>query len=1190
MKTQYFISYSGADGFDNANSIYNTVSSQKPHIKLWWDKLENRLQHANNWSIELKRGINDSEGLIYLMTGDSLQEKSVCLNEVMHARNCKKPIILLKLDYGIEKDMDILDNLKQVIDFTNDFEGGVEKLMDRLEFLNSPEGQLFQLEDRMAYLKKDLARATEGSIMLKRVAEEIERLNKQIEIQKRIVENPDAIKKEAAKTIKENIKKEREKKAEVAAVKKDSDLTIVNAPPMVPPKYFQARQSELKEINTFLDNATHRILMIAGSAGMGKTTLACKALSDNKTLEKNDISAIIYLSHNGSNKITFNNVLNGLKKLLPETIVTGLNEFLKAPNLSVAQKLMEVLKYFEDKKVVFLFDNFETLMDENSEISDDDTTEILSALLEAPHHGVKTIITTKKIPLSIVIEQPGRQMHIHLQEGLDKIHSANLLRKMDDSCKLGLNEASEELLEAAFLQTKGNPRALETIYAILSADINATLKSVLESTKRATDKAEANTERQQETTAEILADEAFNRLDRDSQRIMQALAIYEEPVTALAINYMLLPFDNGTDCTSTLEHLKATQFINEDDGLFTINSEYSDYAINRIDEGEPISPEDLENPPFTIKALCLLSAEYWRLVRPDEIDWDQPGGLYVQIQEISARTRASDFFGAALVTDLIFEYLMQFGEYGLIINLLTPIVGKFKGLDDQTIVMESYSHLGNAFKETNQYNEAIQYFDEAIALTESDTDYLLTKYLEAKGDCFADLGKTSEGLQLYLDALKIDEEILKIIDDDKYLGMSRRLSKVGDTLLKIGIDTDISTSIDYYSWASEKAMTDIEHVFSMLGLAQVWVVLGDLEKALDSYNNIIEFSQKMTRVNLKNEIYYRAGLAYLYTNNAQTALELFNNAFEFDYPPNTDNLHAARGIAALLLGDTDFAKHEFERTLEVVEMQLNFSDENYDGLFSKGHAIVGLAMMTDDNTDLLEQALGCYKRAININGDLGVFNLEANLFGCMNVIDKNNQFEAFGERLVNEFHKVHEDKEGQDSDSIAIQNGETLQLRNTYVDNLTDEHAQQILEYYNFFESNRYKSGVGLESEYLVNETEELVKDTITGLMWQQGGNDFPENLEKGMVYIDHLNTTNHMGYNDWRLPTLEEALSLLSPAKTNKRFMHPVFDKKMTPIWTGDFGEPGKAWQVEFTNAFCNANKIKGFWSVAYVKAVRED
>jgi tetratricopeptide (TPR) repeat protein len=1188
MKIQYFISYSSIDGGDHVTYINEKLSESLPDVKLWWDRENKRMQNTSDWEYELDDGIKNSEGFIYVITTDSAKQTSVCSNETQRAMDYKKPIIPLKMEYDLTVPLRL--NKMQYVDFSNGLDAGIEVLIERIKYSRTPDGKLQQMEVRLKHALSELERARPGTNMRERLEEEIERLNKQIVEQKRIVENPEAIKREATEAIKENIKKEREKKVEVTPVKTDDAITIVNAPPMVPPKYFQARKSELEDINTFLDNATHRILMIAGSGGMGKTTLVCKALSDQKALEKNKISAIIYLSHNGSNKITLNNILNGLKKLLPDTIVTALNEFLKAPNLSVAQKLMEVLKHFEDKKVVFLFDNFETLMDESSEISDDDTAEILSALLEAPHHGVKTIITTKKIPLSIVRQQPGRQMHIQLQDGLDKTHSANLLRKMDESGKLGLNEASEELLEAAFLQTNGNPRALETIYAILSADINSTLESVLETTKRATDKAEANNEGQQGTTAEILADEAFNRLDKDSQRIMQALAIYEEPVTALAINYMLLPFDNGSDSTSTLEQLKAAQFIHEDEGIYTINSEYSDYAMSRLNEGEPITADDLENPPFTIKALCLLAAEYWKLVRPDEIDWFQPGGLYIQIQEISSRTRASDFFGAAIVTDLIFEYLMQFGEYGLIINLLTPIVDKLKGGDFNTIEMESYSHLGIAYKETNHYNEAIQYFDEAIALTGKDTDYLLTKYLEAKGDCLADVGKTSEGLQLYLDALKIDEEILKIIDDDKFLGMSRRLSKVGDTLLKIGIDTDISTSIDYYSWASEKAMTDIEHVFSMLGLAQVWVVLGDFEKALESYDNIIEFSQEMTRVNLKNEIYYRAGLAYLYTNNAQTALELFNNAFEFDYPPNTDNLHAARGIAALLLGDTEFAKHEFESTLEVVEMQLNFSDENYDGLFSKGHAIVGLAMMTDDNTDLLEQALGCYKRAIHINGDLGVFNLEANLFGCMNAIDKNNQFEAFGERLVNEFHKVHEVKDGGGSNPVAKQNGETLQLRNTYVENLLDDEVQQILEHYNFFENSRFKSGVGLESEYFVNETEELVKDTVTGLMWQQGGSEFPENLEKAIVYIDDLNATNYLGYNDWRLPTLEEALSLLTPARTNKRYMHPIFNKKVTPIWTGDFGEPGKAWQIDFVNAFCAPNKIKGFWSVSYVKAVRED
>lgn len=1189
MKIQYFISYSSIDGADHVIYINKKLSEALPDVKLWWDRENKRMQNTSDWEYELDDGIKNSEGFIYVGTTDSAKQTSVCTNEMQRARDYKKPIIPLKMEYELR--LPLRMNKMQYVDFSNGLDAGIDVLIERIKYSRTPEGKLQQMEDRLKYAISELDRAREGTNMQQRLNEEIDRLKKQITDQKRIIENPEVIKREATEAIKENIKKERKKKGVVTKEKTDNSITIVNAPPMVPPKYFQGRKSELNEINTFLDNATHRVLMIAGDAGMGKTTLVCKALSDSKALEENNVSAIVYLSHNGSNKITLNNVLNGLKKLLPETVVNTLNEFLKAPNLSVAQKLMELLKHFVDKKVVLLFDNFETLMDDKrSEITDEDTEEILYALLEAPHHGVKAIITTKKIPLSIVRQQPGRQMHIQLQEGLDKMHSANLLRTIDHSGKLGLNEASDELLEAAFLQTKGNPRALETIYAILSADINSTLESVLASTKRATDKAEANTENQPGTTAEILADEAFNRLDQDSQRIIQALAIYKEPVTAMAINYMLLPFDNGSDSTTTLNQLKASQFINEEGGIYTINSEYSEYAISRLSEGEPISPEDLENPPFTIKALSLLAAEYWKLVRPDEADWFQPGGLYIQIQEISARTRASDFIGAAQVTDDIFEYLMEFGEYGLIINLLKPIVDKLKSEYVNTIEMESYSHLGNAYKETNQYNDAIKYFDNAIALTGKDTDYLLTKYLESKGDCLSDLGKMAEGLQLYIDALKIDEEILKLIKDDKYIGMSRRLSKVGDTLLKIGIDADVETSINYYSRASEKAMTDTEQVFAMLGLAQVWVVLDNFEKALDSYNNIIEYAQEMTRVNLKNEIFYRAGLANLYSKNPQAAIDLFNNAFDYDYPPNTDNLHAARGIAALLLGNMNFAKSDFNNTIKVVDMQLNFADENYDGLFSKGHALVGLAMITENNTDLLEQALTCYKRAIHINNAFGIFNLEANLFETMLVVDKKNQLGALGEQLHNEFKKIYENIDLTNSNIATNQNIDTLKLRNIYVENLLDEEVLQILEYYNFFENNRFKSGIGLESNFLVNETEELVKDPLTGLMWQQGGNEYAENLEKSLDYIDQLNAIGYLGYNDWRLPTLEEALSLLTPSRLNKRYLHPIFNKKIERIWTGDFGKPGKAWQVDFTYGVCSSHKTTGFWSAAYVKAVRED
>ncbi|MCB9501891.1 MAG: DUF1566 domain-containing protein [Deferribacteres bacterium] len=38
--------------------------------------------------------------------------------------------------------------------------------------------------------------------------------------------------------------------------------------------------------------------------------------------------------------------------------------------------------------------------------------------------------------------------------------------------------------------------------------------------------------------------------------------------------------------------------------------------------------------------------------------------------------------------------------------------------------------------------------------------------------------------------------------------------------------------------------------------------------------------------------------------------------------------------------------------------------------------------------------------------------------------------------------------------------------------------------------------------------------------------------FEKAVVYIDSLNKANFAGYSDWRLPTLEEAMTLMEPEK----------------------------------------------------------
>ncbi|MCP5007143.1 MAG: DUF1566 domain-containing protein [Planctomycetes bacterium] len=92
-----------------------------------------------------------------------------------------------------------------------------------------------------------------------------------------------------------------------------------------------------------------------------------------------------------------------------------------------------------------------------------------------------------------------------------------------------------------------------------------------------------------------------------------------------------------------------------------------------------------------------------------------------------------------------------------------------------------------------------------------------------------------------------------------------------------------------------------------------------------------------------------------------------------------------------------------------------------------------------------------------------------------------------------------------------------------------------------------------------------VVVDQTTGLMWHQSGSD------KSMLWIDakgwvrSLNNRGYAGYHDWRLPTVEEAASLLESKKSDGLYIDPVFSKKQSWIWTSDGYGSSEAWRVLF-------------------------
>ena len=99
---------------------------------------------------------------------------------------------------------------------------------------------------------------------------------------------------------------------------------------------------------------------------------------------------------------------------------------------------------------------------------------------------------------------------------------------------------------------------------------------------------------------------------------------------------------------------------------------------------------------------------------------------------------------------------------------------------------------------------------------------------------------------------------------------------------------------------------------------------------------------------------------------------------------------------------------------------------------------------------------------------------------------------------------------------------------------------------------------------------DKVVVDNATGLMWHQSGSDAWTEWKGAKKWIRSLNYKGYAGYHDWRLPTVDEAVSLLeSSEKNGYLYIDPVFSKKQDWIWTGDKSEyedgSEVAWLVRF-------------------------
>ncbi|MDZ7369113.1 MAG: TIR domain-containing protein [candidate division KSB1 bacterium] len=134
-----------------------------------------------------------------------------------------------------------------------------------------------------------------------------------------------------------------------------------------------------------------------------------------------------------------------------------------------------------------------------------------------------------------------------------------------------------------------------------------------------------------------------------------------------------------------------------------------------------------------------------------------------------------------------------------------------------------------------------------------------------------------------------------------------------------------------------------------------------------------------------------------------------------------------------------------------------------------------------------------------------------------------------------------------------------------------------------------HPQGKGIVNAFIMSHGDTVAVDLATSLMWQQAGSPKPMSHTEAKRYVATLNDEAFVGYKDWRLPTLEEAMSLMKPTKSiGNLHIDQKFDRNQAGLWTADRSGSYSAWVVDFSRGNCYRDRVDREMFVRVVRSVQ--
>jgi tetratricopeptide (TPR) repeat protein len=714
---------------------------------------------------------------------------------------------------------------------------------------------------------------------------------------------------------------------------------FVNPPPAVAPAWFQDRQVETGRLAGYVTDPGIRLVTVAGRGGIGKTAMVCRLLKDLEAGRIPDVKGnftaitaggIVYLSSNGVHQVEYPTLVADLLRLLPADAAQRLQRLYQDPHHTPREMMMALLEAFPaGEPVVVLLDNLESVMDaERETLTEQALHQALSAVLCAPAHAVTVIATTRVTPAALLKVEPAAQRQARLDKGLGSPDAETVLRELDDDGHLGLRGAPDELLDGLRRHTRGFPRALEAVKAILeNGGGTLTPRDLLDRTRQLPE----------DQVVQVLVGEAYELLDPPAQQVMQALAVYPAPVSAVGVDFLLRPVNPTIDAAPILTRLVRRQLARFHDGHYYLHPIDRDYARSRLPPGSP----GTSAAAFTLTALQARAADYYTQIRTPRQSWRTLDDVRPQLAEFELRCDTGDYDTAATVlADIDVDYLQLWGHYRTLVDLHRNIHGR---ITDPVLNATHLGSLGLCHYGLGDYRQAIDLCTQALAIARDIGDRGGEgAWLGSLGLCRLSLGEYERAIDLCTQVLAIARDI-----GDRY-SEANAMVVLGLCHYSLG---EYERAIELFTQALAIAR-DIGSRYSeadALGnLGRAWLASGEARRALTLLEQAVSIADTTGDIEPSAEARSWLARARLQLGDPAAALTATAAGRELAYPAGEPAIRLLEGLALLGLHRVEESVQVFSGALAAADALLALAGSNVAALQARALALAGLAAATGD--------------------------------------------------------------------------------------------------------------------------------------------------------------------------------------------------------------------------------------------------